>query len=537
MAQYFTDFSGYTVGVEPSDWSERFLAPGSTITVEADGTATGGQVLRIVLASHADRILAWDAIDSDPDRADAEVVFKWIVTDPEETVHSIGVGVRGSGGFSSETGYRLGAFDLSGGMPGDQSIEAHVNGAATTLDSAGIVINPGTWYWTRGRANGTTLQTKTWEDGSAEPGSWALTVVDSSVTAAGWVGIFTAVGGTTYEVDVLGVGTAGDTAPTEEATGGAAVELSAELAATSAAQAEIEVTRQPAATLASEGDLTASLAVTRPLAASLSASSELAATLQAIRPLAAALAAESAAAAAVQVTRHLGASLASTSATNASLQVTRRLAASLPATSAFVVNLDNTGAKVLGATLAGSSSFAAALQVNRTLSAALAGTSSLAASLKSAQAIEFSAELVGGSTLAATLVVTRPLGAELAGAGASEASLEVHRTLAAALAADSDVASAVVVTRQLGAELAAESDLAVALLATIPPGFVRIRKILLVPAVNAESIALAPAATIRKALLDLAVAVDSLSLIPAVTLQRALLDPAVNVDSLDLAPL
>lgn len=46
MAQYSTDFSEYTTGSKPSDWTERVNASGNYV-VQADSGAVGGKVLRL----------------------------------------------------------------------------------------------------------------------------------------------------------------------------------------------------------------------------------------------------------------------------------------------------------------------------------------------------------------------------------------------------------------------------------------------------------------------------------------------------------
>jgi len=69
------------------------------------------------------------------------------------------------------------------------------------------------WYYIRFRANGTTVQMRIWKDGEVEPTAWSVTVTDSSVTAAGWVGVTQISATGTRDIDWFSVGTNGDTAP------------------------------------------------------------------------------------------------------------------------------------------------------------------------------------------------------------------------------------------------------------------------------------------------------------------------------------
>lgn len=217
MAQYFTNFSEYATTVQPSDWTERFVDANNAWTVEssADAGVTGGKVLVLDKLGNSRNMLSWDAIDADANRDDVEIVFKSKLPDGERfDVRAAG---RGAGAAASETcyvgGYRFQDFSFS-----NAEIHKYVNGVSTlNLDSppSGWEDLPNnTWYWTRFRINGTTLQEKFWRDGTEEPTEWELSATDSSITDPGWVGLFVFTGVADGQiVDSFGVGTNGDAAP------------------------------------------------------------------------------------------------------------------------------------------------------------------------------------------------------------------------------------------------------------------------------------------------------------------------------------
>jgi len=216
VAEYFTDFSEYTTGVAPGDWTNQF-ATGTTRTVESDGGATGGKLLRMVSTSSARQAFSWDDIDSDADRDDAEIVFRWRVTsDPAGGSGLLRGIVRGGGSTSTEQGYVGGCLSVSTHREGK-----YVAGSFTNLGDDSFAVSLNTWYWTRHRVNGTTLQTRTWADSGSEPGTWNIhNATDGSISGTGFVGFFNNTGDSaTVEIDVFGVGTNGDTAPSAAAGG------------------------------------------------------------------------------------------------------------------------------------------------------------------------------------------------------------------------------------------------------------------------------------------------------------------------------
>lgn len=225
MAQYSTDFSEYTTGVQPSDWTRRFQTTSTALTTEVSG-AIGGKVLRVANGASASlmRGASWNAIDADADRDDVELLVKWRVQANENQTLFTAFG-RGSG-TTSPTYYGAGYA----GNSNLRRLNKRVSGTFTSLGSVTLAIALNDWYWLRLRLNAGVQQTRIWADGASEPGTWDFEASDTEVTGVGWVGVaHGAISSSTFgvfDIDYFAVGTNGDTAPSPDA-GGQEVEPAA----------------------------------------------------------------------------------------------------------------------------------------------------------------------------------------------------------------------------------------------------------------------------------------------------------------------
>ena len=215
MATYSTDFSEYTAGVEPSDWTERWDTTGVDWTVEnsSDDGVTGGKILLVSRTQSNGSFLSWDAIDSDADRDDVEILAKFKhATFVNRDLGCVG---RGSGTGGSEVGY-IGRSFAFGGSTETIRIQEFTAGSIAALGSVTPTVAPKNdgWFWIRFRLNGTTQKLRFWRDGALEPTDWQVETADATNTAAALVGLFSLGGdsdGTT--IDFVGIGTNGDAAP------------------------------------------------------------------------------------------------------------------------------------------------------------------------------------------------------------------------------------------------------------------------------------------------------------------------------------
>ena len=114
--------------------------------------------------------------------------------------------VRGSGGWANgyrpRNGYGVQITPNSGTV----SLDRNVNGTRTTLQSvSGAQPVSTAKHWLRLRVTGSTVQFRIWLDGNPEPSTWAATVTDASVTAAGQSFLSLARGSTNVGVRFLGL--------------------------------------------------------------------------------------------------------------------------------------------------------------------------------------------------------------------------------------------------------------------------------------------------------------------------------------------
>lgn len=217
MSQYWTDFSEYTTGNTPSDWTLRW--GDYDISVGEDVAAVGGKLLHIspnANSGNEDTLLSWDAVDSDAYRDDFEILMKLRFLVSLTNNKAIGIG-RANGAYATRDVYG-GTFQPGNGYV---TLEKWVNGSySTILNDTGNNFSLNTWYWMRVRINGNIIQAKYWEDGTEEPVGWIVSSTDSDLTAVGWIGWGTYFDSANQEIDIFSVGTAGDTAPSTDPGGG-----------------------------------------------------------------------------------------------------------------------------------------------------------------------------------------------------------------------------------------------------------------------------------------------------------------------------
>jgi len=198
MTDYSTDFSEYTTGVQPSDWTERWHTGVATGLVIADAGAEGGKLLRIDHSSAERYAISWDDVG---DVADVEILAKVRWSDNLDSI--IQLVLRGSG-TTGETGYIIACHQTLQ----EVRLTKFDGGAATTLATISKQFYEDVWYMIRFRANGTTLQAKVWVAGGAEPTIWMIDETNSALST-GWVA-HGSYRGDYGDCDWFGVSTGGD---------------------------------------------------------------------------------------------------------------------------------------------------------------------------------------------------------------------------------------------------------------------------------------------------------------------------------------
>lgn len=190
MAQYYTDFGGYTTGGDPSNWDQEDC----DLTVIEDASYTGGKALESDGNFTAGRVEWTDAGTASTQEC---------VVNVESPSTTTGCWLRGSTVDGTTVGYY--AVAENGIIIGHRES----NATTTTLGSGGSYSSSDIWI--RFQADSTSLKARVWDDGDTEPSTWDVEVTDSNFSS-GWAGI--RVSGGTDQWDEVGVGTNGDSAPT-----------------------------------------------------------------------------------------------------------------------------------------------------------------------------------------------------------------------------------------------------------------------------------------------------------------------------------
>jgi hypothetical protein len=111
--------------------------------------------------------------------ADQEGLVRWSV---DSTSATVGILLRAQ---NSNT-YYLARYSGAGSI----QLIKRVGGTSTVSTAFSFTPTVGSFYWMRFRVQGTTLSIKVWADGTSEPSSWGYTTTDTSVSAAGSVGLY-----------------------------------------------------------------------------------------------------------------------------------------------------------------------------------------------------------------------------------------------------------------------------------------------------------------------------------------------------------
>jgi hypothetical protein len=206
---FYTNFSEYTTGSQPSDWTEKWNVNDASSTVES-GSGLGSKELRINQTNANRYIISWDDIPtSEPN---IEILAK-VMTHQNTDTSSGCVILRASGTTTTSTqnGY---VFCISASSD-EAWIAKYAAGTYSIVGSTvGFSSSPNNWYWYRFRANGTSLQAKVWAgEISDEPGNWTVERTDSSITSGGWTGVRGLSLADYPYGDYFAVGTGGKTAP------------------------------------------------------------------------------------------------------------------------------------------------------------------------------------------------------------------------------------------------------------------------------------------------------------------------------------
>jgi hypothetical protein len=218
MARFFTDFSEYTTGAQPTGWAEAEGAAQGAWTVVADGAATGGKVLRWIPdaanSGGAADILIWTALGT---FASGEIAGRYRWATNGYIQRPLRLNSNTSAPFVSYSP-EVTVFGTGRRLLRETAAETFNQLASGTGAGA---LTAATWYGFRLTKNGTAISMKVWlwNAGAGDFGestAFSLAATDSPALAAGYAGVAARGAGTSnfFEFDLVGVATAaGEVAP------------------------------------------------------------------------------------------------------------------------------------------------------------------------------------------------------------------------------------------------------------------------------------------------------------------------------------
>lgn len=197
---FYTDFSEYATGEQPSDWAKEWHSEIDVWIVQESAEATNGKLLKASGNNFSDRrVLKWNQLD---EVEDCVIQYKFRVHDVQANPMAL---VRGSGSGSSERGYVIGYRNND---TRSFRINRYNLASFSALIENNDQLSENTWYIAKISALGNALKLKIWQDGLPEPGTWDLETSDNAIAGTGWTGIFSIGIGDYdidwYEVEVLG---------------------------------------------------------------------------------------------------------------------------------------------------------------------------------------------------------------------------------------------------------------------------------------------------------------------------------------------
>lgn len=166
-----------------------------TLSVIASGIVHDQAIGRgpfLIQSSGGPTLWSWDKIETADDIELLALMRPTVVTDTDSP-ESLKILVRGStAGVGSENGYTLGlGYDVMGEGSKDRLVlQKIVNGSVSVVADTLFNWDTDRNYFLRLSAVGTALKAKAWPAVLPEPEGWLIETTDSSISAAGWAGVF-----------------------------------------------------------------------------------------------------------------------------------------------------------------------------------------------------------------------------------------------------------------------------------------------------------------------------------------------------------
>lgn len=192
------DFSTYTTGGGlPSAWGVQYGSASYDIVANAGVGGTGNALEQVVSPSGREAIYLVSISNED----DVEVLARLRAEDlGSDDIEGLSVALRLGGSAGSEDAYRL-RFTTGGAGNHLYNIAKYDAGTFTSMENSAPLtadaLQDQAWYYVRAQVIGTDLKLRVWEEGTSEPGTWAVTTTDSAL-ASGRIGLTSFAAGTFY---------------------------------------------------------------------------------------------------------------------------------------------------------------------------------------------------------------------------------------------------------------------------------------------------------------------------------------------------
>lgn len=200
-------------GAAPDGCTARWTTSSMTYT---ENSPPPGYVRAAITGNTGNRRLL--QLDEAPASADIEVYTKIRASRPPTVNTSVmGAATRASGAVGAENGYTAHLY-TDPSLVNQFRLNRYSAGGVSTLGAINFAWVINTWYRIRLRCIGSSIKAKIWLDGDAEPGTWDIDVTNSDVTAGGWNGMWTFLGGASggtenFDFDFFSYATNSGTAP------------------------------------------------------------------------------------------------------------------------------------------------------------------------------------------------------------------------------------------------------------------------------------------------------------------------------------
>ena len=213
MAQFFTDFTEYPIGMPPAGWTQRWQPVGGAWTVVEEADARGGVALQEETTTGTRRLFTWDDVGV-VDHVEIVARFRTFTSGELGYWSQCRFYAFGSGTQASPNGYYA---EMVMGEPGTTGLAflGYENGIGFGI--APFYFTPlqtHRWYKIRFQATTTQQRARIWPADQIEPAEWHAQGSQTRF-ASGMIGIGAQHIGV-RQIDWIAVGTDGDEAPDPE---------------------------------------------------------------------------------------------------------------------------------------------------------------------------------------------------------------------------------------------------------------------------------------------------------------------------------